>query len=238
MKQLEPMTISTAQMAALTRVAGAGGVLVSEAMTKMTGQAVSVGRPAVRSVPITRVADLLGGGETRVVALHTQIHGMLRGEILIALSPATAGWLLASILGASPSIGSGPSHYPDRLLAQPMTSPSHGSLTGIAESALLEFGNTTAARYLNAVGDAAGQSLLVSPPEMAIDMAGAVVDDILVETARGAANLPLIELDLEAGQTGCRVRMLHLLDPETLHQLVTALCRRHVGGRRETVGGD
>ena len=219
MNRFEPSTLSTEQIEALTRVAGAGGLLVSEAMTKMTGQPVSVAGPTVRSVPIIRVADLLGGSETRVVALHIQIHGMLRGEILTAFSPATAGWLLSSIL------------------AQPMTSPAHGSLTGIAESALLEFGNTMAACYLNAVSDAAGQSLLLSTPEMAIDMAGAVVDDILAETARGAANLPLIELDLEAGQTGCRVLMLHLLDPGTLHQLITALCRRHGGGRSETVGG-
>lgn len=219
MSPIEPAALTTEQIEALTRVTGAGAAHASEAMTRMTHRPVTLSTPRVHELPIAEVSRLLGGAEALVVALHMKITGRLRGEILISLSPESAGWLMAAIL------------------ERPITPPAVGSLPAIEESALLEIGNTMGGAYLNALSDACRQSLLVSIPEMAIDMAGAVVDDILAETTRGAASLLVVEMRLAADPWDSQALMLHLPDPATIPQLVTALCREHEGGQRGTAGG-
>lgn len=219
MKPSNPEALTTAQIEALTRVAGAGAALSSEAMTRMTRRPVAIMSPRVRAIHIAQVAGLLGGAEALVVALHMRIHGPFRGDMLIALSPESAGWLLGAILG------------------RPGIHPDPGNLTRLEESGLLEIGNTMAGSYLSALGDLSKQSLLLSIPEMAIDMAGAVVDDLLVETTRGAATALLIDMTLAADPLGGRALMLHLLDPVTLPHLVSALSGARAGVGCDAAGG-
>lgn len=207
------------QLEALARVATAGAVVVSSAMTSLTRRRVSHGQVTVLPTPITGVADLLGGAEARVVALHMRIEGVLRGEILIGLSPGSAGWLLASILGT------------------PEPPQSRACLAPLDESALLEIGNTMAGCYLNALSETLGAPLMISIPGMAIDMAGAVVDDLLAETARGASRMLVIGMPFTADLPDPLALMLHLPDPGTLPLLLAALGRGRGGRQGKTACG-
>ena len=219
MKPFDPETLTTAQLEALARCAAAGAALASEAITLMTRRPVAVLSPKVRAIPITEVAELLGGAETPVVALHMRIQGGSRGEILIALSPDSAASLLASIL------------------ERPLTRFEPENMTRMERSVLLEIGNTVAGAYLSALAGITKSSLLLSPPEMAIDMAGAVVDDTLAETARGAAAILLIEMALSADPRGSHALMLHLPDLATLPRLVrSSACPRDAEGCDATGG--
>ena len=219
MRPSNPEALTTAQIEALTRVAGAGAALASEAMTRMTRRPVAVLSPRVRAIRIAQVADFLGGAEALVVALRMRIHGPFRGDMLIALSPESAGWLLAAVL------------------ERPRAHPDLGNLTRFEESGLLEIGNTMAGSYLSALSNIAKQTLLLSIPEIAIDMAGAVVDDLLAETTRGAATVLLIDMALAAGPLGRGALMLHLLDPVTLPLLVSALSGARDGQGCDAIGG-
>ena len=67
----------------------------------------------------------------------------------------------------------------DLLLDQPS-----GTTTALEEmeiSALGEMGNIVGSFFLNALADATGLDLRVSPPEVMMDMAGAILDAVLAE---------------------------------------------------------
>ena len=215
----QPGAPSAAQMEALVRCAAAGGAHASEAMSVMTGRSMSLSGPVVRAIEVARVADLMGGAESPVVAVHMRIHGPSRGDMLMALSPESAGWMLAAVL------------------RRPLAPFDPDGLTPLEESALLEIGNMVAGSYLNAVSDTAHLSLFPSIPAIAIDMAGAVVDDLLAGTARGASSMLLIEMSLATGPIGGRAQLLHLPEPETLHRLIAALSPGGEEAGRQTTGG-
>ena len=211
---MHPMTkkLTTQETEALRRVSMDGAARACIALSQMTGMDLYLTVDQVEVLPLQAVADLLGGGESKVVALLLRIYGDSRGSILIALQPDAAARLAAAILGreAYPSDDAHPIEQ----------------MTELEQSGLLEMANILASCYLNALGGVTRRSLIPSVPALAVDMAGAIVDDLLEEAGACGDSALVITTVLSApeGMQGAvRGHILLLPDPLTLPDVLGAL---------------
>ena len=205
MRSFNPGTLTPGQLAALRQASRAGASLAAATISRMTGWPLDLSVPGVHAIPLDEVSRLIGDAQTEMVGLHLRIDGQARGDILIALSPATAHRILGALL-------------PDL--------PARKSLERMSEmekSALREVGNILGAAYLGAIGSRMGRPLRPSAPELAIDMAGALLDDLLAQTARGAESALIIEIEMSAQGRQAAGHILHLPDPASLPGMLAAL---------------
>ncbi|HEY3176144.1 MAG TPA: chemotaxis protein CheC [Candidatus Polarisedimenticolia bacterium] len=205
MKPFDPATLTPVQLAALRRASAAGARSAVAAISGMTGWTLERPVPKVRSLRPDDVTSLMGGAEIEMVGLRLGIRGEPRGELLIALQPASAHRILGALLPGAPPLAS------------------LEEMSPIEESALREAGNILGAAYLGALGSTFGRALIPTVPELAIDMAGALTDDLLVRTGRGAESTLVIEVEIGAKDHGPVAHLLHLPDSGCLPAMLAAL---------------
>ncbi len=110
----------------------------------------------IEQCPAKDAAELLGGPEKIVVGIYLSINGDAPGHIMLVHDPKMAYELIDMQMGLPP-----------------------GSTIRMDEmelSVMGEMGNITGAYFLNAIADATGLNLGISPPAVMVDMAGAILD--------------------------------------------------------------
>ena len=128
---------------------------------EMMGQEVVLTSMKPRIIAVKDAAQLVGGPEATAAAVYLSISGSATGHMVVIYQPKTAFDLI------------------DMLMDQPP-----GTTTELGEmeqSVLGEMGNIFGSFFLNALGDATGLDLRVSPPSVMMDMAGAILDAVLAE---------------------------------------------------------
>ncbi|PNU21805.1 CheY-P-specific phosphatase CheC [Geothermobacter hydrogeniphilus] len=190
------------QQDTLCELSNIGMGQAATALSQMVGRTIMVHVPSVTTADIAEVPDLLGGPERLVAGVILRLEGTACGNMLLVLPEASAEQLLQVLLG------------PD------------GSLESeLGVSTLQEIGNILASSYLNALGNMLGMPLYPSIPQLAYDMAGAVVDQVLGEI--GASSDLALVLETEfAGNDGpgepIRGHFFLLPDAETLEIILAA----------------
>jgi chemotaxis protein CheC len=112
--------------------------------------------------PTARLSDFAGSPEDLVIGVYIQVTGEVPGHALLVIPYDGALRLVDMLLGL-------PANTTTRV-------------DEMAASVLQEAGNIVTASYLKALSDFFGWTLLPSPPSLAIDMAAAVVDSVLLST--------------------------------------------------------
>lgn len=193
--------ISEVQRDLLREISNIGSGHAATALSQLLDKRIMLNVPRVQIVPISDVPDIVGGPETPVAGLYFRIFGQARGSILILLPYESAVGLIQTLLNRS--IQGAPLHE-------------------IEASALKEIGNILAGSYLNAIGQMLNLVLMPSVPGLAIDMAGAVLDTILIELSRFGESAVLIETEFisESKITG---HFFLLPDPESLDLILKIL---------------
>jgi chemotaxis protein CheC len=185
----------------------AGARNAATALSQMIGRPVSLEVPWARMIGLTRVAALAGGPARVVCALALRVYGEARGNLLLVLEREQVPLLLDLLVRERPA-------------AAP--APRTAELTPLEESALLEVGNILAAAYLNAVSHLLGASLLPSIPALAIDLAGAVTDFLLIELAPVSDAALVLASEVREPGSGLRCGIFFLPDPAALAVLERA----------------
>lgn len=118
----------------------------------------------VGSVPTARLSELSGNPEDLVVGAYVHVNGDLPGHALL-LFPLANALKLA-----------------DLALGQPVgTSCELGQME---ESVVQEVANILTSSYITALADHHGIALLPDPPLTAVDMAAAMVDNVLLNSGQ------------------------------------------------------
>ena len=162
--------LSEEQLDALREISNIGMGHAATALSQLIGETVFLRVPRVTVTDIAQVPDLLGGAEKVVAGITLQILGDARGNILLIFPRDSAQRLLARLLG----------------------SEEKGLLFNeLGASTMKEVGNILASAYLSAMGSLLHLTLIPSVPSLACDMAGAVVDYVLIELS-AAGDLALM----------------------------------------------
>jgi chemotaxis protein CheC len=169
---------------------------VSRGLTEMFGANVSVKAVHVRTVPLGEVGSLLGSPEAEVMAIYLGAEGDLPGHLLL-LMPVQAAEALCDVL-----------------LEQPQ-----GTTTEMGEmerSALGEMGNIVGSFFMNSLADRSGLRLMITPPGVFQDMAGAAIDLALTDVAMYADEAVVIDANFEHEGRHLPAWFLALPDPARL----------------------
>lgn len=142
-----------------------------QALGSMSGNVIDVKTPTLRRCTAGAVLEMAGGPETVIVAVYVGIKGSLQGHALLLFSPADAH-RLARILLASLV---GPHEPPAEASSDPF------DFDELELSAVTEAGNITISAFLNELGMHLHEAVQPTPPQLVIEMAGAVLDAVLVD---------------------------------------------------------
>lgn len=173
----ESRGLTPLQLDALREVGNIGSGNAAVALSTMVDKKVLLSVPRASLVPLVKVSDLVGGAETPVVGVYLHISGDASGSMLLLLAEASAAELA------------------DLMVADP-----EEELTTVEQSALQETGSILAGSYLNALSQMTGILLRPSVPGFAMDMAGAIIDFILVEISQSEDYVLVIETEFDISQ--------------------------------------
>ncbi len=197
--------LSPGQLDALKEISNIGMGHAATALSQLIGETVYLRVPRVTLTDISRVPELLGGAETVVAGITLQILGAARGNILLIFPRASAQQLLARLL-----------HSQEEELL----------LSELGASTIKEVGNILASAYLNAMGSLLHLTLIPSVPQLACDMAGAVVDFVLIELSQTGELALMVETEFhgtDPRQETIKGHFFLLPDPASLHLILDAV---------------
>lgn len=193
------------QLDALKEISNIGMGHAATALSQMIGQPIALRVPRVTVTDISAVPDHLGGAETLMVGITLQILGDARGSIMLLFPQESAHRLLCCLLGRD-----------ERALV----------MNELTVSALKEVGNILASAYLSAIGNLLHKTLIPSVPMLAYDMAGALVDYVLIDLSQTGNLALMVETDFSGdGTEATQIRGHFFLmpDPQTLDIFLKAV---------------
>lgn len=183
-----------------------------EALGEMSGRSVIVDTPDVRFCRPDEVVELAGGPGAIVVGIYLGITGSLTGHAVLLLDPDGARRLARLLL--------------DGLVdpASAIEAPD-GSLVfdAMEVSALQEVGNVTIGAFLNEIGRHLEESVQPTVPQAIIEMAGAILDSILIDLVSEADEFLAAKTTFREGGNAIDGTLLVLPRPASLAILVEAL---------------
>ena len=173
--------LSEDQLDALREISNIGMGHAATALSQLIGETIYLRVPRVTVTDIAQVPELLGGPERVVAGITLRVLGDARGNILLIFPQESAQRLLTRLLGSA---------------AQ------EELFDDLGASTLKEVGNILASAYLNAMGSLLHLTLIPSVPLLACDMAGAVVDAVLIELSAAGDLALMVETEFHGVDPG------------------------------------
>lgn len=184
------------QMDALQEISNIGMGHAATALSQLIARTIHLSVPKLRVLDITTVPQALGGAEQLVFGIYLRILGDARGNILLIFPRQSACQLV------------------EKLLMKPVSATT--PFDEMELSTLKEVGNILASAFLNALGRVLRMTLIPSIPLICHDMAGAVVDHVLVDLGMVGDRAVMIETDFQAENDPITGHLFLLPDPTSL----------------------
>lgn len=207
------LTISEAGQSVVAGTFGRAMKKAGEALGSMSGQVIEVQTPAVRRCTAAEVLAMAGGAESIVLAVYVGILGSLQGHALLLFSPADAHRLAQILLAGLLGPGELPMEQTADILAY----------DELELSALQEAGNVTISAFLNELGMHLHEPVHPTPPQVVIEMAGAVLDAVLLDLVSDADQVLAANTTFSEGGRAIDGTLFVLPRPESLRVLLEAL---------------
>ncbi|MDF2986658.1 MAG: chemotaxis protein CheC, inhibitor of methylation [Eubacterium sp.] len=180
---------------------GAGNAVTS--LAKMIDKKVDMAVPKVKILGFDKVSQILGGEEMIVVGILLSVTGDMTGIMMFVLDTYAARQLVNILLGNQET--------------QSL------EFDELELSALKEIGNILTASYLNALAGLTNLKILPSVPQLAIDMAGAILSVPAIEFGKVGDSVLYIETEFSEGITKVFGDFLLIPDVDSYEVLLKAL---------------
>jgi chemotaxis protein CheC len=193
---------------ALQEICNIGMGHAATALSQMIASPIDLNVPKVHLAKLGQVPEIIGGAEQVVVGIYLQVWGEVQGNILLVF-PRESAQALGNLLAGE-------------------TQPHETGLTEMHASLLKEIGNILAGSYLSTMEQLLKITLVPSVPSLAFDMAGAIVDYILIQLGRKTDITIVIETEFharenqEAPDKKIIGRFFLLPDPQSLELILRA----------------
>lgn len=174
MSELSLETMSDEYFDVLKELGNIGAGNATTALAQMLQCKVDMKVPQVKLLPFDEVGSLMGGEEQIMAGIYLLVEGDITGSIMFLLEKESARHLVSKLMGME------------------MQTEEFGE---IESSALKEIGNIITGAYLNSLSTLTGLKIYPSVPDLAIDMAGAILDVPAIEFGTLGDKLLLIETE-------------------------------------------
>jgi chemotaxis protein CheC len=199
----DELDLSPAQLDALKEIGNIGAGNSATALSQVINRRIDMNVPKVALVPLEAVPDLVGGADAIVVGVFLRVYGKAPGNILFLLPKNSAFYLV------------------DTLMGRPQGTTT--KLDFMDESALMEIGNILAGAYLNAFFTFTQLAMLPSIPALAMDMAGAILNVVLVQLGQMGDQALVIETEFLSEDDGINGHFFLVPDPGSLETIISAV---------------
>jgi len=199
----DEFNLSANQLDALREIGNVGAGNSATALSQVINRRIDMNVPKVALVPLESVPDLVGGPDTIVVGVFLRVYGKAPSNILFLLPQESAFYLVDTLMGKA-----------------------HGEtkkLDFMDESALMEIGNILSGAYLNAFFTFTQIPMLPSIPALAMDMAGAILNVVLVQLGQMGDQALVIETEFLSEDDGINGHFFLVPDPGSLETIITAV---------------
>jgi len=159
------------------------------------------------------VMAMAGGPESIVLAVYVGILGSLQGHALLLFAPPDAHRLAQILLAGL----LGPGELPMESTADPL------HYDELELSALQEAGNVTISAFLNELGMHLHEPVQPTPPQVVIEMAGAVLDAVLLDLVSDADQVLAARTTFSEGDRAIDGTLFVLPRADSLRVLLDAL---------------
>ena len=156
-----------------------GASATADAISKMIKKKVHLDVKKISYLGVEQVGKSILNSETIVTALYLKITGDVAGSILL-IFPNECAFFFVDILSES-------------------TEKAGGAVFSEYEKSILkEVSNIISGAFLKSLSDYLDLSLIESIPDMAVDMAQATMDSILINFAHSAENAITIDVEISS----------------------------------------
>ena len=199
----DEFNLTPVQLDALKEIGNVGAGNSATALSQIINRRIDMNVPKVDLVPLEAVADLVGGPDAIVVGIFMRVYGKAPSNILFLLPQQSAFYLVDQLMGRQ-----------------------HGetkTLDFMDESALMEIGNILTGAYLNAFFTFTKLTMLPSIPALAMDMAGAILNVVLVQLGQMGDQALVIETEFLSEDDGISGQFFLVPDPGSLETIISAV---------------
>lgn len=188
------------QLDALKEACSMGTAHAATAVSKLVKRRVDMCIPDVRLIQLKDVPETVGNREERVVGIYCRILGEISGGFVLTF-PIESAFALCGILL-------------DR----------HTSEFGdIENSVMQEVGSIIAGAYVNLLAKVMNKTLMISVPRLAVDMAGAVIDVVLINIAEVADEVVVMKIVFTDETKAIQGKFFILPDPGSLDIMINSI---------------
>ncbi|MCG2710865.1 MAG: chemotaxis protein CheC [Candidatus Omnitrophica bacterium] len=171
-------------------------------LSQLLNRKIEMNVPHVDFMPVSSVPEAVGGAEALVVGVVFQVFGDAPGAILL-LFPQHDAHVLAGILTGK--------------------NITNGIFTEMDQSAIKEAGSILSGAYLNTLTAFTQLGLIPSTPGIVVDMAGALIDYILIQLAAVSEYALLIDSEFIDAQKSVKGHFFLLPNPGSLEAILFAI---------------
>ncbi|MCG7407472.1 chemotaxis protein CheC [Paenibacillus sp. ACRRX] len=187
----------------LKEIGNIGAGNAATALSRLLNRPIDMAVPKVRLLPFECVADEVGGAEQVVIAIYFRVEGEAPGHLFFIFEIEPAKKLLSYLLK--------------------MSTEEECLFSDMEISALSEIGNILAGSYLSSLADFTHLAMSPTVPQLAIDMAGAVLNYGLIQYGEMGDSALLIDTKFLEGCEEIQGTFFLIPDPDSFSKIFAAL---------------
>ena len=146
----------------LREIGNIGAGNATTALAQMLNTKVDMHVPKVDLIGFSEIGEVMGGEEQIMAGIYLVVEGDISGSIMFLLEKSSAKALVARLMGTG-------------------NDSADGDFDEMELSALKEIGNIITGSYLSSLSTLTNLTIYPSPPDIAIDMCGAIMSVPAIE---------------------------------------------------------
>lgn len=189
-------SLNETQKDVLREIGNIGGGNAATALSSILTGRVDMSLPNLRIIDVNEISSFLGGPEREIVGILVPMEEDVKGMLLFLLDKAFTHMLINVLLGKQIE--------------------SFESINEMDMSALKEIGNILAGSYINAICSLTGLRIKLLPPDIAIDMAGAILNYPAERFGAMGDKVLYIEENFSSGRESVKSHLLIMPELDSL----------------------
>ncbi len=191
------------QLSVLSEIGNIGAGNAATSLAHILADKVMMSVPQLQIIDVSSMASILGGPENELAGILVNMTGDVQGLLLFLLDEKFI-CLLVNVLMEEEI-------------------DDFDQISELSMSAIMEIGNILAGSYISAISTMTGLNIGLSTPQIAIDMAGAILSYPAAQFGAMGDDLLFIEEDFLSGQSSIKSHLLIMPEPKSLRLIMESL---------------